>query len=95
MMESFSSPGEHGRGLISVENQHKKEPDVVAKNSLPDSSLSASAEPFKSSSLNQSEKSQLSVMAKEFVPQKPATDYYTQPEATVLELYTKSFIILI
>jgi len=97
-MESCSSPGNDlGRGLITVEKSESsllnhtsedqtKTIEPVAKRSLQDvsSSLSVNAEPFKSSSVNQSEKSQLSVMAKEFVPLKPAvTDFYAQPEATV------------
>ena len=95
MMESYSSPGDLGRGLITVEkseslhlnrtseDQHKSETEPVAKSLQSMSSLSVNAEPFKSSSLNHSEKSQLSASAKEFVPQKPTTNYYMQPEATV------------
>jgi len=99
-MESCSSPAnDHGRGLIAAEKSESsllnrtsedqsKTTEPVAKTSIQDmfSSLSVNAEPF--TSVNQSEKSQLSVMAKEFVPLKPAvTEFYGQPEATVRTHY--------
>lgn len=102
-MESCSSPAnDHGRGLIAAEKSESsllnntsedqsKTTEPVAKTSIQDmfSSLSVNAEPF--TSVNQSEKSQLSVMAKEFVPLKPAvTEFYAQPEAT-LEDYGEQY----